>query len=98
MTTKITIAEPKANTQPIEKFKCGEVVTFTPDNEDAKIFAMVTAEWMCDNTTQVLRFDTYLTDEIRNDKIVTGVDYFLQELFRGFLIWQKFVNYPAIRL
>lgn len=26
MTTKITIAEPKANTQPIEKFKCGEVV------------------------------------------------------------------------
>ena len=87
MTTKITIAEPKANTQPIEKFKCGEVVTFTPDNEDAKIFAMVTAEWMCDNTTQDLRFDTYLTDEIRNDKIVTGVDteiVFYKSFLEGF--------------
>lgn len=63
------------------------MVTFTPDNEDAKIFAMVTAEWMCDNTTQVLRFDTYLTDEIRNDKIVTGVDteiIFYKSFLEGF--------------
>ena len=50
MTTKITIAEPKANTQPIEKFKCGEVVTFTPDNEDAKIFAMVSQQSGCVTT------------------------------------------------
>lgn len=48
---------------------------------------MVTAEWMCDNTTQVLRFDTYLTDEIRNDKIVTGVDteiVFYKSFLEGF--------------
>lgn len=74
MTTKFTIAEPKDSTKPIEKFKSGEVVTFTPDDETDPIFAIITAEWMCDNSTQVLRFDNYLTDEIRNDKIVTGVD------------------------